>query len=41
MTLGNLYFANLGYLQLLMLLQLSGPMSIFYNTIRDATPVDP
>ncbi|HTI30456.1 MAG TPA: hypothetical protein VL687_08870 [Methylomirabilota bacterium] len=40
-TLGNLLVADLGYLQLLLLLQLSGPMSIFYNTIRDATAVDP
>lgn len=39
-TLGNIPFANLGYLELLMLLQLSGPMSIFYNTIRDASPID-
>jgi hypothetical protein len=39
-TLGNVLVADLGYLQLLLLLQLSGPMSIFYNTIRDATPVD-
>jgi hypothetical protein len=36
-TLGNVVVADLGYLQLLLLLQLSGPMSIFYNTIRDAT----
>ncbi len=34
-TLGNVFVASLGYLQLLFLLQLSGPMSIFYNTIRD------
>jgi hypothetical protein len=40
-TLGNVLYANLGYLQLLLLLQLSGPMSIFYNTIRDAASVDP
>jgi len=38
-TLGNVLVGNLGYLQLLMLLQLSGPMSIFYNTVRDASLV--
>ena len=36
-TLGNLLFANVGYLQLLFLLQLTGPMTIFFNTIRDAS----
>lgn len=40
-TLGNVFYANLGYLQLLMLLQLSGPMSIFYNTIQDAGRATP
>jgi len=35
-TLGNLIFANLGYLQLLMLAGLIGPVQIFYNTVRDA-----
>ncbi len=40
-TLGNVFVANLGYLQLLFLLQLSGPMSIFYNTIRDTTTAHP
>lgn len=39
-TLGNIPFANVGYLELLMLLQLSGPLSIFYSTIQDATPID-
>jgi hypothetical protein len=34
-TLGNVFFASLGYLQLALLLQLSGPMTIFFNTIRD------
>lgn len=36
-TLGNLVVASVGYLQLLMLLGLIGPVTIFYNTIRDAT----
>lgn len=36
-TLGNLVVASVGYLQLLMLLGLVGPVTIFYNTIRDAT----
>jgi len=39
-TLGNLVVANLGYLELLMLLGLLGPISIFYNTIRAATTPD-
>jgi hypothetical protein len=32
--------ASVGYLQVLMLLSLLGPISIFYNTIRDATGAD-
>lgn len=40
LTLGNLVAGSVGYLQLLMLLLLIGPVSIFYNTIRDATAVD-
>lgn len=36
-TLGNVIVGGLGYLQLLMLTALIGPVSIFYNTIRDAT----
>lgn len=39
-TLGNVAYAHLGYLELLMLLQLSGPMSIFYNTVRDSDGVE-
>jgi len=39
-TLGNLVTASVGYLQLLMLLSLLGPVSVFYNTIRDATRDD-
>lgn len=35
-TLGNLVVASLGYLQVLMLLALIGPVSIYYNTVRDA-----
>jgi hypothetical protein len=37
-TLGNVLVGSLGYLQLLMLLALGGPVSIFYNTVRDAGP---
>jgi hypothetical protein len=37
LTAGNLVVANVGYLEVLMLLGLIGPVSIFYNTIRDAT----
>src|SRR3954464_2522122 len=36
-ALGNLAVASIAYLQVLMLLGLIGPVSIFYNTIRDAT----
>ena len=39
-TLGNLVFASLGYLQLLMLAALIGPAQIFYNTVRDAAEGD-
>jgi len=42
-TAGNIFVASVGYLELVMLLQLTGPMSIFYNTIKDAgraTPED-
>jgi len=31
----NVWFAGLGLLQVLFLLQLSGPVSIFINTVRD------
>ena len=34
-TLGNVVVASVGYLELLMLLLLGGPVSIFYNTVRD------
>jgi hypothetical protein len=37
LTLGNLVVANVGLLQALMILGLIGPVSIFYNTIKDAT----
>jgi hypothetical protein len=37
LTLGNLAVASVGYLQILFVLLLIGPLSIFYNTIRDAT----
>lgn len=36
-TLANAMFANFGYLEVLMLAGLLGPVTIFYNTIRDAT----
>jgi len=36
-TLGNLVVASVGYLEVLMIIGLIGPVSIFYNTIRDAT----
>jgi hypothetical protein len=39
-TLGNVVVANLGYLQLLMLGALIGPIQIFYNTVRDAARGD-
>jgi hypothetical protein len=35
-TLGNLAVASVGYLQAVLLLGLIGPVTIFYNTIRDA-----
>ena len=35
-TLGNVVVGNVGYLQLLLLGLLLGPVSIFYNTVRDA-----
>ena len=35
-TLGNLVVASLGYLELILLILLLGPASIFYNTVRDA-----
>ena len=37
----NLVVASPGYLQLLMLMGLFGPVTIFYNTIRAAFPRDP
>jgi hypothetical protein len=36
LTLGNLAVASVGYLQVVLLLGLIGPVTIFYNTIRDA-----
>ena len=39
-TVGNIVVANVGYLLLLMLAGLLGPVTIFYNTIRDATGGD-
>jgi hypothetical protein len=35
--LGNVVVGGLGYLQILFLVQLLGPLSIFFNTVRDAT----
>jgi hypothetical protein len=37
---GNLAVASVGYLQVVMLLGLVGPVTIFYNTIRDASRED-
>jgi hypothetical protein len=37
LTIANLVVASVGFLQILMILGLIGPVSIFYNTIRDAT----
>jgi hypothetical protein len=34
---GNVVVGSLGYLQVLTLAGLIGPVSIFYNTVRDAT----
>ena len=39
-TLGNVVVGSVGYLQLLLLLVLFGPVSIFYNTVRDAVGGD-
>ena len=39
-TLGNLVVANLGYLEVLMVAALIGPVQIFYNTVRDAARGD-
>ena len=36
-TLGNVVVGSFGYLQVLMLLGLFGPVSIFYNTVRDSS----
>jgi hypothetical protein len=36
-TLGNVVVASLGYLELIMVMSLTGPITIFYNTIRAAT----
>jgi len=36
-TLGNVVVGSVGYLELIMVMGLIGPMSIFYNTIRAAT----
>ena len=35
-TLGNVVVGSIGYLELILLLVLFGPVSIFYNTVRDA-----
>ncbi len=35
-TLGNVMVAGLGYLEVLMVAALIGPVQIFYNTVRDA-----
>ena len=40
-TLGNVILANLGYLQVLLLIGLSGPATIFYNQIRETTGQGP
>ena len=40
-TLANLVFASLGYLLVLTLGALIGPVQIFYNTVRDAARSDP
>lgn len=40
LALGNVVVGNLAYLQVLMILALTGPVSIFYNTVRDATVGD-
>lgn len=37
---GNVVVGSLGYLQVLALTALIGPVSIFYNTVRDATVGD-
>lgn len=39
-TVTNIILANVGLLQVLMILGLIGPVSIFYATIRDATDPD-
>lgn len=36
-TLGNVAVASLGYLQILLLIGLLGPTSIFYNQIKKST----
>jgi len=35
-TLGNIVVGSVGYLELIVLLLLLGPVSIFYNTVREA-----
>ena len=40
-TLANLVFASLGYLEVLLMAGLVGPITIFYNTIRDYTRSSP
>jgi hypothetical protein len=39
-TIANVVLASVGFLQILMILGLIGPVSIFYATIRDATDPD-
>jgi hypothetical protein len=39
-TIGNLVVASVGYLEVIMVMGLIGPVSIFYNTIRSATAPD-
>ena len=41
LTLANLVFASLGYLEVLLMAGLVGPITIFYNTIRDYTRAAP
>jgi hypothetical protein len=40
-TLANVVFASLGYLEVLVMAGLLGPITIFYNTIRDYTRAAP
>jgi len=40
-TLANVVVASVGYLEVLLLFILFGPVSIFYNTVRDAAAGEP